>query len=277
MRFSKVQHEILKTLAKHRIKPRKLLGQHFLVNENTIKKIMDIADVKGDEIVVEFGSGLGSLTRYLCEYAGLVIAIELDEKLAKVLKSILVERENLEIIIADARCFKIRKVDKVVSSPPYNISTKIVEWLVLERPKYAILILQDDFVKRLLSKPSQKDYSYISFIVQATADAKKIFEIPQEDFKPKPHVKSALLKISFDKNFDMDFLRFAIDIGRSLFVEKNKLLKHSLQLYFAKRGMVLDLKDIPCIDSRPVTMLPEKLLEVLEIIYRMMHKYSFKS
>lgn len=260
-------YKLFKILRAYGIRPKRELGQNFLADKIAIERIVNSANLNDKDLVVEFGSGVGFLTKMLCKHAGLVVAVELDRALAKISKDLLRDESNVEVVVADARHFSIRRLDKVVASIPYSISTEIVEWLILNRPKSATLVLQSDFVDRLLSGHCKKEYSYIGFVLNAAAKVRRIFDITPKSFKPMPKVKSTVVSICFDKYLETNFLRFMLDLSKFIFTEKNKLLKHSLRLYSTRRGVLIDTEKVPHANKRPVSMPPEELLEAIKTLY----------
>jgi len=181
-------------------KPKKYLGQHFLHDKNIISKIIDVAGITKEDLVVEIGPGEGALTFPLAERAGEVIAIEIDKELVKRLKEKGEEYSNLTIVEGDALKFpyeEIKKRFKVVSNLPYYISTPIIFRLIELRNQVIsmTLMLQKEVAQRIVATPNSKDYGVLSIAVQFYAEPSIAFYISKGAFHPAPEVDSAVIKI----------------------------------------------------------------------------------
>lgn len=193
--------KIIKNILSHYgLRLKKSLGQHFLINEKILNKIIDSADITKKDQVLEIGPGLGILTNELCERAGKVIAVEKDEKLAKILKRTTKEFNNLEIINQDILRTKIYNLQprtyKLVANLPYNIAGPILrKFLESEnKPFLMILMLQKEVAEKIVAAPGQM--SILSVSVRFYADSEIIEIVPDSDFWPSPKVDSAIIKIS---------------------------------------------------------------------------------
>lgn len=185
------------------LRANKALGQHWLVGESYVRKILDTADVGKSDTVVEVGPGPGVLTEGLCERAGKVIAIELDPKLAELLKQ--KNYENLEVHIGDVLEFDTKSLPAgyhVVANVPYYITSAIIKHFLesKNRPASMTLTVQAEVAERIVAKPPRM--SVLAVSVQVYGIPKLITRIPKGAFRPIPQVDSAVLRIS--------------DIGQSL-------------------------------------------------------------
>lgn len=211
------------------IKPRRDQGQSFLIDKNVLAKIIAVADLKEDDIVLEVGAGLGVLTKELALRAKKVIAIEQDKKLFNILKKELTEFENIELINQDV--FKINftklKDFKIVSNLPYNITSLFLRNFLSHgpQPNEMVLLLQKEVAKRIIAKPPQM--SLLAVSVQYYSQPKIIFLVSKNSFWPIPAVDSAILKITEIKKteaIDKNFFRL-VKIG---FANKRKQLQNNL-------------------------------------------------
>jgi 16S rRNA (adenine1518-N6/adenine1519-N6)-dimethyltransferase len=182
------------------IKPRNSLGQNFLVSLEVYKKIVASAKIKKDDVVLEIGPGLGFLSAELLKSAKKVIAVELDEKIVKVLELALSAHniDNLEIINANILDFNPSSLVndyKIVANLPYNISSVFLrKFLSTEnKPKSLTLMLQQEVVERIVAGPGK--HSLLSLSVQYYSQAKYIDTIKKENFWPQPKVNSAILHL----------------------------------------------------------------------------------
>ncbi len=186
---------------------RKKYGQNFLVDKSMLEKIVSAADLNGDDTVLEIGPGIGTMTQYLAEAAGKVIAVEIDDKLIPILKDTLSEYDNVRIINND-----ILKIDlnalveeendtrpiKVVANLPYYITTPIIMALLERRlpVKSITVMVQREVADRMQVGPGTKDYGALSLAVKYYARPEIVAIVPPECFMPRPAVASAVIRLS---------------------------------------------------------------------------------
>jgi len=182
------------------LRARKGLGQHFLVDREVLKAIVSAAKVTPDDIIVEVGPGLGILTRELAQRAGRVIAIELDDKLAAMLKQTLASFNNVTIINEDV--LKIEPEElvkgqdyKVVANLPYYITSPVLRHFLEARakPQTMIVMVQKEVAEAIAAKPGQM--SLLSVSVQYYGEPRIISSVPAKCFYPAPEVDSAILRL----------------------------------------------------------------------------------
>ena len=193
-------------ISKHNFNIRKDYGQNFLIDGNILQKIVDAAEVTKDDLVIEIGPGLGSMTQYLCEAAGAVLAIEIDKALIPILSETLSAYDNVEIInndvlkldldamIEDRR--KGRHV-KVVANLPYYITTPVIMGL-LEKTRSIesiTVMVQKEVADRMQVGPGTKDYGALSLAVQYYSKPTVMVNVPPTCFIPQPKVGSAVIRL----------------------------------------------------------------------------------
>jgi 16S rRNA (adenine1518-N6/adenine1519-N6)-dimethyltransferase len=221
---------------KHNIKPARSKGQNFLINDDIYDRIVESANLQCQDTVLEVGPGLGFLTEKLAAKAGKVIAVELDDKLVKVLSKRLEEKKinNVEIIHDDilkvvtsyALCVTSFKV---VANLPYNITSIFLRKILSTNrliPNQLTLMLQKEVAERITAKPGKM--SKLAVSVQFYADAKILFNVPKTDFWPEPKVDSAVIQLKIINNKsgvdEKEFFRL-VRIG---FSARRKKLKNNL-------------------------------------------------
>lgn len=193
--------ETIKHLLEERgIRPLKKLGQNFLIDENVLREIVSAAELKSDDIVLEIGPGLGTLTKELAKRTKKVIAVEKDPNLARILNDKL-KVKNLEVIHGDIlripnSKFLIHNSYKVVANLPYYIVSPVIrKFLETETaPKIMILMVQKEVAERITAKPPKM--SLLAVSVQFYAKPEIISYVSKECFWPKPKVDSAIIKIT---------------------------------------------------------------------------------
>jgi len=193
---------IKQELREYGLFPKKRLGQHFLVDPNILNKVVQTAQVGKEDVILEVGPGLGQMTLALARQAKHVIAVEIDERLAAILKQKGVGYPNVEVIKSD-----ILKVDfkhlfkketrpiKVVANLPYQISTPLLFRFIESKEIFSVLtlMLQKEVAERMVASPGRKEYGPLSIFIQAFSDVSIRFIIKPSAFFPPPKVESALV------------------------------------------------------------------------------------
>jgi len=226
-------------LKEFNIKPKKRLGQHFLIDGNVLRKIIDIAKISKDDNVLEIGGGIGTLTEALLKKAKKVICVEYDNKLISVLKEVFKELNNLIIIQADALKYdfnpliKRYSINKMVSNLPYNIALTLIFDMLNKYPeiKRYIVLVQAEIGERLTAKPKDKNYTAISVKMSLISEIKSYFRVSKNVFLPSPEVDSKVLEIHRKKfcyeQIDKNKLFKLINIS---FKHRRKTLVNSILL-----------------------------------------------
>lgn len=217
---------------------KKARGQHFLVDENILSKIVDLAQIKENEIILEVGAGTGNLTKHLLNYAKKVYAVEVEPGFVSILKEKFKEEPKLIIIEADILKFDLSSIKpqgsklKVVSNLPYKISTELI-FRFLELKNFLselYLMLQLEVAQRVVASPGTKDYGILSVISQLFSDVEILLKIGPSAFKPKPKVSSAFVKFSLKENplAELPDYRIFKRLVKAGFGKRRKILKNSL-------------------------------------------------
>ena len=233
--------ETIAVLQKYHFTFQKKFGQNFLIDARVIDKITDAAGVTKDDVVLEIGPGIGTMTQVLCERAKEVIAVEIDRNLVPILREDTCrEYDNLTIINDD-----ILKTDidalvrerggrpiKVVANLPYYITTPIVMGL-LERhiPVQNITVMvQREVAERMQAKPGSKDYGALSLAVQYYAEAYIAAYVPQNCFMPRPNVGSAVIRLTLlpEPSVKVKDEGVFFAVIRAAFAQRRKMLVNSL-------------------------------------------------
>lgn len=180
-----------------RLSPR--LGQHHLVDDRLIRRLIEAARVSRHETVVEIGAGLGALTEPLAERAGRVIAVEVDRRICELLRDRMQERPNVEVVHQDILAFPWngRQRVTVVGAIPYHITSPILVSLCDHRRaiRRAVLILQQEVAQRLIARPGTKAYGRLSILGQCCWEIRSLLAVPRSAFFPQPDVDSACVEL----------------------------------------------------------------------------------
>jgi 16S rRNA (adenine1518-N6/adenine1519-N6)-dimethyltransferase len=235
MSFS-LKKEVKEILKKYKIFPQKRFGQNFLINKNIIYKILESAEIKNDDIVLEIGPGLGFLTKELAKKAKKIIAIEKDINMVEILKKELSDFKNIKIINQDILKIKNLKIKnyKIVANIPYYITGPIIKKFLLtkEKPSLMVLMVQKEVAQRIVAKSPKANF--LSIFVQFLADCKIISFVKKENFFPKPKVDSAIIKLIPKENLDFIFLKNFFIILKAGFLHPRKTILNNFSEYFKK-------------------------------------------
>ena len=242
-------------LHQYGIRPRKKLGQSFLVDVNTIHKIAAAGCFSSDDIVVEIGAGIGVLTKDIAKVAKRVIAVEIDPQLVKILHDQFDECSNVEIHSCDILKFDISSISNnynskvnVIGNIPYNISSPVIFHLLSSRSAISCftLMLQKEVVQRLVSLPDNKNYGVPSVLLQMYADIERLFDVSADCFYPRPKVESSIIQGKFREKplFDLTDEAFFRRLVKASFAQRRKMLTNNLKnAKFLEDFSVSDLKD----------------------------------
>jgi len=194
--------DVASLLQMHGIRPNKVLGQNFLIDQNILRILLDAAALDAGDVVLEIGPGLGVLTGPMLEKAGRVVAIEKDRALAGVLGERFPNAVNFELIHADAMdvalpAIMARGVTKVVANLPYAIGTRILVDLFEQSPaplRYVVTV-QKEVADRLAARPGDDDFGLLSLLAQLDHDVRILKTVSPTCFFPPPQIKSAIVRI----------------------------------------------------------------------------------
>jgi 16S rRNA (adenine1518-N6/adenine1519-N6)-dimethyltransferase len=261
--LSWVKHE----LNRLGIPPLKRFGQHFLIDKNVRDAMVAAAELSIEDKLLEVGPGFGFLTKELVKHAGQVVAVEKDRTLASYLTNHFSKAKNLHIVQGDALIVGKLGCTKIVSSPPYNISSKLVLFIVKNRFALAALLLQQEFVQRLIAKSGSREYGRITVTLQAVARSETIQKVPRSAFYPSPKVDSALVTIK-PRNDPLQIRDPSVfeDLVRSLFSQRRRKVRTVLAKYLESRhslrssSMLLQLNVPP--EKRVFQMTPTELVDL---------------
>ena len=223
---------------------RKRFGQNFLIDEHVLNRIMDAALIDENDGVIEIGPGIGTMTQRLCERAGKVVAIEIDNDLIPILQETLSGYSNVKIIHADVMKTDISKLIKeefegrdvrVVANLPYYITTPIVMNLLESRYPIAsiTIMVQKEVADRMRALPGTKDYGALSLAVQYYADTYIAANVPPNCFMPRPKVGSSVIRLDVRKNPDAEVTdeKLMFDLIRAAFNQRRKTLTNAVSNY----------------------------------------------
>jgi 16S rRNA (adenine1518-N6/adenine1519-N6)-dimethyltransferase len=241
-------NEVKLILKKINLKPRKNLGQNFIVNNHTIQKIVSTSELLKDDIILEIGPGLGALTEKLVEKVKRVHAIEIDPLLSRYLSDKFSAYKNIEILNENILETDIPPHDKVVANIPYSITGPIFEKIFFNHTApQGIMTIERSIADRIFISGNYKDFSRISVSVNAFLIPKSRFPISRNSFYPAPKIDLSLIRVIPRDDFN-DFLsdpgssHFFLELVAGIMPYKNKDLTNALTLYFKRNPLYLYTK-----------------------------------
>ena len=240
-------------------RPKKSLGQNFLVDANIQRKIVDALGASPDDEVLEVGPGRGALTRHLAGAVRRLILVELDDGLARALNDRYGARSEVEVVHADVLDVDLTTLlehpgtARVIGNIPYNITTPII-FKLLERPRplEIVLMVQAEVADRITAEVGTKAYGALSVGVRTVARAERLFKVGRGAFRPVPRVESAIIRITPTR---------PLPLSRAQEVRVRRLVKASFQ--WRRKQMRKILRDHP--ELRHESERVEAVLEVLGI------------
>ncbi len=229
----------------------KRFGQNFLIDAHVINKIVAAADITKDDIVLEIGPGIGTMTQYLAEAAGHVYAVEIDKNLLPVLDETLSEYDNVTVVNNDILKVDIRELVsdrevKVVANLPYYITTPIIMGLFENHiPASSITVMvQKEVAMRMQAGPGSKDYGALSLAVQYYAKPYIVANVPPNCFMPRPNVGSAVIRLTKHEKppVEVEDEALMFRLIRASFNQRRKTLQNGIHnaanLSFSKEHVV---------------------------------------
>ena len=219
----------------------KKFGQNFLIDGHVLDKIITGAGVTKDDMVLEIGPGIGTMTQYLAEAAGKVVAVEIDRNLLPILKETLADYDNVKVIHADVLSLDLEKLVqeenggrpiKVVANLPYYITTPIIMALFEQHVPLAnvTVMVQKEVAARMKSGPGSKDYGALSLAVQYYAEPYIVANVPCNCFMPRPNVDSAVIRLTRyeEPPVQVKDEKMLFKIIRASFNQRRKTLQNGL-------------------------------------------------
>lgn len=259
-------------LREYRIFPKKRLGQHFTVDSSIFQRTAECAELARDDVVLDIGAGLGFLTRFLAEKCERVLAVEADSRLVRVLRELLKDLTNVVVIEGDVFKVQIPPFNKVVSIPPYNISSALIQWLFNKNFDCAVFVFQKEFADRLLASVGSEDYGWLTVLAYHHFEVELFDEVPKWMFYPQPDVDSVIVRLKprvpppFHVKDEVFFRRLV----QTLFTLRNRKVRNAVQSFIekcasAKESAQKDLP-LPFRERRVRELAPEDFGELANVL-----------
>ena len=217
------------------VRPKRELGQHFLVDPNILRVAGRLAALGEEDVVLEVGAGLGVLTAFLAEHVDRVHAVELDASLEARLQRAVARHGNVEIVLGDALALPLHELDppptKLVANLPYNVATPLVVESLDGLPTVELwcVMVQREVADRFFALPGTKSYGAVSVLVQLTAERTGFHPVARTVFNPPPNVDSALVAFRRTRSWGEEYA-WLKRVVQGAFGHRRKTLANSLAL-----------------------------------------------
>ena len=262
--MNNIYNETKFILNKYGIHANKSLGQNFLINEEVINQIIEKAEIDENDLVIEIGPGLGTLTSRLLEKAGKVICVELDDRMITILNDRFKLYNNFELIHDDILKVDLNKIInenllennninkiKIVANLPYYITTPIIMKLLEEKLNITSItvMIQKEVADRLIAVPGEKNAGAITYSVYYYAEAEKVLDVANNSFIPEPSVTSTVIKLNIRKEpvIQINDEKLMFKIIKQAFMQRRKTLANALSnmdIFKSKEEIVKVLEDL---------------------------------
>ena len=251
----------IEVIQKYQFAFQKKFGQNFLIDTHVLEKIMNAAGVTKEDMVLEIGPGIGTMTQYLAEAAGKVVAVEIDNNLIPILKETLADYDNITIINEDILKVDIKKLAeeynggrpiKVVANLPYYITTPIIMGLFESNVPIdnITVMVQKEVADRMQVGPGSKDYGALSLAVQYYAEPYIVANVPPNCFIPRPNVGSAVIRLTRHKEMPVQVTdpKLMFRLIRASFNQRRKTLQNGLNnapdISFTKEQIIAAIESL---------------------------------
>ena len=251
------------------IRPDKDYGQNFLLEPEIAKSIVNLADIKEEDSVLEIGPGLGSLTHFIdlknCHFS----VCDIDYRMIDFLK--IFYKDKITYINNDIRKVDVSNYDKIIGNLPYNITTELVEFLLLNatKAKQMVLMIQLEAFNRFYEL-SGEDYGAISVLTRLMCNVEKHFVVKPGSFHPVPKCKSVVFTLTRKEDVDYDSIIGTYKLAKSLFLNRRKTIYNNFKNYLSSGDKVSELLSKLNLDPqlRPENIKPEIYFQMYQLIQK---------
>jgi 16S rRNA (adenine1518-N6/adenine1519-N6)-dimethyltransferase len=252
-------------LRKYRISPNRVFGQNFIIEPSIFENMNDYASLKQDDVALDIGAGLGFLTGFLANKCKEVLAVETDNRLVTALLEQFKDLPKVKIIAGNVLKTQIPQFSKTVSTPPYQISSHLLLWLLKRRFDRSVLIFQKEFANRLIAPVGSEEYGWLTVLTYYRAECELLDEVPKNMFYPQPNVDSIVVRLTLRKSSPFvvrDESQF-IRLLQFMFARRNRRVRNAVYPFLrnelaeaAQDARTIACK-VPCRDERVRLLAPE--------------------
>jgi 16S rRNA (adenine1518-N6/adenine1519-N6)-dimethyltransferase len=252
-------------LRKYRISPNKLFGQNFMIDSTIFRNMNDYASLDQNDVVLDVGAGLGFLTGFLATKCSSVLAVEADDRLVRVLIEQFKNFPKVRIIAGNVLKTHIPQFNKVVSIPPYKISSRLLTWIMNRHFDSSVLIFQKEFANRLVAPVGSEEYGWLTVLTYYHTECELLDDIPKNMFYPQPNVDSTIVRLRPRKSapFRVKDEKLFTKLVQNVFTQRNRKVGNAVHPFL--RGVLAKrIRDaetiankIPYYDERVRLLAPE--------------------
>ncbi|MEM2118751.1 MAG: 16S rRNA (adenine(1518)-N(6)/adenine(1519)-N(6))-dimethyltransferase RsmA [Candidatus Bathyarchaeia archaeon] len=251
-------------LRKHRIVPKRRLGQNFMVDSSVFERMSNYALLGKDDVVLDVGAGLGVFTRFLAARCKKVLAVEVDAELVKVLHEQLKGLPNVEIICGNVLNARVPSFNKIVACPPYQISSQLITWFYGKKFECAVAVFQKDFAERLVAPVAGEDYGWLTVLTYYRMNCELLDAVPKTSFYPQPKIDSTIIRLTPRNTppFQVKDEKLLAKLVPSLFTQRNRKVRNAIlpllrSVVKNKEDARLQADSLPFKDKRVRELAPE--------------------
>ena len=252
-------------LRSHRSLPKRSFGQNFIIEQSIYERMIGYASLDNTDTVLDIGAGLGFLSRRMSAECKNVLAIEADAQMVEILREQVGALTNVEVIEGDVFKTNIPPFNKIISTPPYNISSRLILWILDQSFDCGILVFQREFADRLVAPVRSEGYGWLTVLTYYYAEVELLDVVPKSMFYPQPEVNSVITRIVLRRSgpnkqvTGIGFRRFL----QMLFTQRNRKVRGAVLSYLrGVRGMTKPAaaqfaEKLPYSDRRVRELAPE--------------------
>lgn len=210
-----------------------------MVDISLLRKMISYAAINQEDVVLEIGAGLGFLTQLLSKKCRRVVAVEIDPKLVKMLKEQLQGLRNLDLIEGDLLKVSVPQFNKVVSTPPYSISSPLLFWLLERKFDCAVMTFQREFAERLAATVGSRNYGRLTVNSYYRAEVELLDHVHRSMFYPPPNVDSIVVRLKPRREppFYVEDKEVFSELIQTLFTQRNKKVRNAILPFLRRRGI----------------------------------------
>jgi ribosomal RNA small subunit methyltransferase A len=240
-------------LRNHRSLPKKSFGQNFIIDHSIYERMVECASLEKSDTVLDIGAGLGFLSSLLAEKCKNVLAIEADEQLAAILREQLTDVCNTHVIVGDVLKADIPPFNKIVSAPPYNISSRLIPWILHQNCECGVLVFQKEFAAHLVASFGSEEYGWLSVFTYHYAEVELLDDVSKAAFWPQPKVDSIITRLVLKRRnsrmqmSDVAFRRLL----QVLFTHRNRKVRGAILPYLRGLRGVTKLRAVEIAERLP--------------------------
>jgi 16S rRNA (adenine1518-N6/adenine1519-N6)-dimethyltransferase len=252
-------------LRKYRISPNRTFGQNFIIEPSIFESMTNYASLEQDDVALDIGAGLGFSTGFLANQCKEVLAVEADNRLVRLLLEQFKDSPKVKIVAGNVLKTQIPQFDKTVSTPPYQISSHLLPWLLKRRFDCSVLIFQKEFANRLIAPVGSEEYGWLTVLTYYHAECELLNEVPKHMFYPRPNVDSIVVRLTLRNSapFDVRDESLFIRLLQFMFARRNRRVRNAIYPFLrkeltdtAQNAKTIACK-VPCHDERVRSLAPE--------------------